>query len=152
MKLTSRKLRQLIREELSRTLLEMPYDEALEDEMPEDEAPYPSVDVPVGVLQAASQDILMNHRLLGVFPMTYAYDTPDSITFSTDKSVTATQSDREDAQYAADRARTNLEADALEWVERTGHKYGLKDAKVRVEPEDDVKPEDDVVTIIISYS
>jgi len=112
MKLTSRKLRQLIREELSRTLLEAPYDEA----------PDPSVDA----LKAASLDILVDYDVAGHFPMGNARDTPNRITFSTDES--ATQFDREDAVYDAERALPNLQAAA----EEVAAEHGYEHAEVEV--------------------
>ena len=107
MKLTSRKLRQLIREELSRTLLEMPYDEA----------PDPSVDD----LRFASQDILMKLGLGRQFPMTNARDTPNRITFSTRES--ATQPDREDAVDAAELALAQLQAAAKDVAAAHGYEH-----------------------------
>ena len=107
MRLTEKKLRQLIREELSRTLLEMPYDEA----------PDPSVDV----LRQGSQDILVDYGLGGHFPMTNARDTPNRITFSTRES--ATQFDREDAVYDAERALTQLQAAAKDVAAAHGYEH-----------------------------
>jgi len=127
MKLTSRKLRQLIREELSRTLLEMPYDEA----------PDPSVDD----LRVASQDILVDYGVGWHFPMTNARDTPNHITFSARES--ATQFEREDAVYDAERALPNLQADAKDIADAHGYEH----AEVEVT----TSPYFDAPAIIFSY-
>lgn len=127
MKLTSRKLRQLIREELSRTLLEAPYDEAPDER--------------IHALRSASQDILVDYGVGWHFPMTNARDTPNRITFSARES--ATQFDREDAVYDAERALTHLQAAAKGVAEEHGYEH----AEVEVT----TSPYFDAPAIIFSY-